>query len=191
MSPLITFPALFHPVSLNRFFFGSLFHNSVCYDICQRMRITLIAVGTKMAGWVEQGYAEYARRLPADCALQLLEIPAGKRGKGADIARITQQEGEKMLAAVPKGARIVTLEVTGRAWTTEALATELDVWLHDGRDVALLVGGPEGLSAECVARAEQRWSLSNLTLPHPLVRIVVAEQLYRAWSILQNHPYHR
>lgn len=155
------------------------------------MRITLIAVGTKMAGWVEQGYAEYARRLPADCALQLLEIPAGKRGKGADIARITQQEGEKMLAAVPKGARIVTLEVTGRAWTTEALATELDVWLHDGRDVALLVGGPEGLSAECVARAEQRWSLSNLTLPHPLVRIVVAEQLYRAWSILQNHPYHR
>ena len=155
------------------------------------MRITLIAVGTKMAGWVEQGYAEYARRLPGDCALQLLEIPAGKRGKGADIARITQQEGEKMLAAVPKGARIVTLEVTGRAWTTEALATELDVWLHDGRDVALLVGGPEGLSAECVARAEQRWSLSNLTLPHPLVRIVVAEQLYRAWSILQNHPYHR
>lgn len=155
------------------------------------MRISLIAVGTKMPGWVEQGYAEYARRLPADCALQLLEIPAGKRGKGADIARITQQEGEKMLAAVPKGARIVTLEVTGRAWTTEALATELDVWLHDGRDVALLVGGPEGLSAECVARAEQRWSLSNLTLPHPLVRIVVAEQLYRAWSILQNHPYHR
>lgn len=160
-------------------------------DIPKRMRISLIAVGTKMPGWVEQGYAEYARRLPSDCVLQLQEIPAGKRGKGADIARITQQEGEKMLAAVPKGARIVTLEVTGRAWTTEALATELDVWLHDGRDVALLVGGPEGLSPECVARSEQRWSLSNLTLPHPLVRIVVAEQLYRAWSILQNHPYHR
>jgi len=155
------------------------------------MRIALIAVGTRMPAWVEQGYQEYARRLPADCTLQLVEVPAGKRGKGADIARITRQEGEKMLAAVPKGARIVTLEVTGRAWTTENLSTELDNWLHDGRDVALLVGGPEGLAAECVARAEQRWSLSSLTLPHPLVRIVVAEQLYRAWSILQNHPYHR
>lgn len=155
------------------------------------MRIALIAVGNKMPVWVEQGYAEYARRFPADCALQLVEIAAGKRGKGADVTRITQQEGEKMLAAVPKGARIVTLEVTGRAWTTEVLSTELDHWLHDGRDVALLVGGPEGLAPECVAAAEQRWSLSNLTLPHPLARIVVAEQLYRAWSILQNHPYHR
>ena len=155
------------------------------------MRISLIAVGSKMPGWVEQGYQEYARRMPADCNLQLVEIAAGKRGKGADIVRITRQEGEKMLAAVPRGARIVTLEVTGRAWKTEQLSTELDHWMHDGRDVALLVGGPEGLAPECVARAEQRWSLSNLTLPHPLVRIVVAEQLYRAWSILQNHPYHR
>jgi len=155
------------------------------------MRISLIAVGNKMPAWVEQGYQEYARRMPADCNLQLVEIAAGKRGKSADIARITQQEGEKMLAAAPKGARIVTLEVTGRAWTTEVLSTELDSWLHDGRDVALLVGGPEGLASACVAKAEQRWSLSNLTLPHPLVRIVVAEQLYRAWSILQNHPYHR
>jgi len=155
------------------------------------MRIVLIAVGSKMPAWVEQGYQEYARRLPADCTLQLVEIPAGKRGKGADIARITRQEGEKMLAAVPKGAHIVTLEVTGRTWSTENLSAELDNWLHDGCDVALLVGGPEGLAAECVAQAKQRWSLSPLTLPHPLVRIVAAEQLYRAWSILQNHPYHR
>jgi len=155
------------------------------------MRIVLIAVGSKMPAWVEQGYQEYARRLPADCTLQLVEIPAGKRGKGADIARITRQEGEKMLAAVPKGAHIVTLEVTGQTWTTENLSAELDNWLHDGRDVALLVGGPEGLAAECIAQARQRWSLSPLTLPHPLVRIVAAEQLYRAWSILQNHPYHR
>ncbi len=155
------------------------------------MRISLVAVGTKMPVWVEQGYQEYARRMPADCHVQLVEIAAGKRGKSADIARITRQEGEKMLAAVPKGARIVSLEVTGRPWSTEVLSTELDHWLHDGRDVALLVGGPEGLSPGCVAAAEQRWSLSNLTLPHPLVRIVVAEQLYRAWSILQNHPYHR
>ena len=155
------------------------------------MRISLIAVGTRMPEWVEQGYQEYARRLPADYALQLVEIAAGKRGKGADIARITQQEGEKMLAAIPKGARVVALDVQGRGWSTEQLAQAMDEWRHDGRDVALLVGGPEGLAPECLTRAEQRWSLSKLTLPHPLVRIVVAEQLYRAWSILHHHPYHR
>jgi 23S rRNA (pseudouridine1915-N3)-methyltransferase len=155
------------------------------------VRIHLIAVGTRMPAWVEQGYAEYARRLPLDCALQLTEIPAGKRGKGADIARLTREEGERTLAAVPKGARIVVLDVKGQAWGTEQLAQTLDAWRNEGRDVALLVGGPEGLAPECLTRAEQRWSLSNLTLPHPLVRIVVAEQLYRAWSILANHPYHR
>ena len=155
------------------------------------MRLYLIAVGTRMPAWVTQGYEEFARRLPADCALELMEIPAGKRGKNADIARITRDEGERMLAAIPKGAQVIALEVTGKAWSTEQLARELDAWRHDGRDVALLVGGPEGLAPECVVRAEQRWSLSNLTLPHPLVRIVVAEQLYRAWSILHNHPYHR
>jgi 23S rRNA (pseudouridine1915-N3)-methyltransferase len=155
------------------------------------MRIALIAVGTRMPDWVEQGYQEYARRLPADYALQLVEISAGKRGKGADIARITQQEGEKMLAAIPKGARVIALDVQGRGWSTEQLAQAMDEWRHDGRDVALLVGGPEGLAPECLAQAEQRWSLSPLTLPHPLVRIVVAEQLYRAWSILHHHPYHR
>jgi 23S rRNA (pseudouridine1915-N3)-methyltransferase len=155
------------------------------------MRIHLIAVGTRMPAWVEQGFKEYSQRLPADCTLQLVEIPAGKRGKNADIARITRDEGERMLAAIPKGAQVIALEVKGKAWSTEQLAQELDGWRHDGRDVALLVGGPEGLAPDCVTRAEGKWSLSNLTLPHPLVRIVVAEQLYRAWSILHNHPYHR
>lgn len=155
------------------------------------MQIHLLAVGTKMPGWVNQGYAEYARRLPADCALKLVEIPAGKRGKNADIARITRDEGERTLAAIPKGALVVVLDVKGRPWSTEQLAQQLNGWLHDGRDIALLVGGPEGLAPACLARAEQRWSLSALTLPHPLVRIVVAEQLYRAWSIHNGHPYHR
>jgi 23S rRNA (pseudouridine1915-N3)-methyltransferase len=155
------------------------------------VRIHIIAVGTRMPAWVEQGFKEYSQRLPADCALQLVEIPAGKRGKNADITRITRDEGERMLAAIPKGAQVIALEVKGKAWSTEQLAQELDAWRHEGRDVALLVGGPEGLAPECVARAEGKWSLSNLTLPHHLVRIVVAEQLYRAWSILHNHPYHR
>ena len=155
------------------------------------MQISLIAVGTRMPTWVTQGYEEYARRLPAECSLQLVEIPAGKRGKGADITRITQKEGQQTLAAVPKGMRVVAMDVKGNPWSTEELAKELDSWRHDGRDVALLVGGPEGLAPECLKSADQHWSLSNMTLPHSLVRIVIAEQLYRAWSLLNNHPYHR
>jgi len=155
------------------------------------MQISLIAIGTRMPAWVTQGYEEYARRLPADYSLQLVEIPAGKRGKGADLTRITQKEGQQTLAAVPRGTRVVAMDVKGRPWSTEELAKELGSWRHDGRDVALLVGGPEGLAPECLKSADQRWSLSNMTLPHPLVRIVIAEQLYRAWSLLNNHPYHR
>ncbi|MGM0593302.1 MAG: 23S rRNA (pseudouridine(1915)-N(3))-methyltransferase RlmH [Pseudomonadota bacterium] len=155
------------------------------------MRLHLIAVGQRMPGWVEQGYDEYARRLPPECSLKLHEIPAGKRGKNADIVRLTRQEGERMQAVIPKGARVVGLEVKGRAWTTEQLSERLERWMSEGRDVALLVGGPEGLEPGLSARADEQWSLSPLTLPHPLVRIVVAEQLYRAWSIIKGHPYHR
>lgn len=155
------------------------------------MQIHLIAVGSKMPSWVTQGFNEFARRLPAECRLRLVEIPAGKRGKNADIARLTQDEGEKMLAAIPKGAHVVALEVDGKDWSTEQLSEQLDNWLHSGSDVALLVGGPEGLAAACRARADQLWSLSRLTYPHPLVRVVLSEQLYRAWSLLKGHPYHR
>jgi 23S rRNA (pseudouridine1915-N3)-methyltransferase len=123
--------------------------------------------------------------------LELLEIAAGKRGKNADIKRILQKEGELTLAAIPKSNRIVTLEVTGKPWDTPMLAQQLDAWKHDGRDVSLLIGGPEGLAPACIAASEQKWSLSPLTLPHPLVRVVVAEALYRAWSVTTNHPYHR
>ena len=155
------------------------------------MKIQLIAVGTKMPEWVTRGFEEYQRRFPKDMPLELVEIPAGKRGKNADIARILQKEGELTLAATAKGARIVTLDIPGKPWTTEQLAQQLEAWKQDGRDVALLIGGPEGLSNECKALAEQSWSLSPLTRPPPRVRIVVAERLYRAWSITTNHPYHR
>ncbi len=155
------------------------------------MKIHLIAVGERMPRWVQEGFAEYARRLPRECALQLVEITPGRRGKGADTARAVREEGERMLAAIPKGARVIALEVNGRPWSTEQLAGQLEKWLAGGSDVALLVGGPEGLSAAARKAAAQQWSLSPLTLPHPLVRVIVAEQLYRAWSILANHPYHR
>jgi len=144
-----------------------------------------------MPAWVEAGYTEYARRLPAECVLRLTEIAAGRRTKGADLRRLTEKEGEHMLAAVPRGARVVALDVGGRGWSTEQLAEQLRGWLADGRDLALLVGGPEGLAPACLAAAGERWSLSPLTLPHPLVRVVLAEQIYRAWSLLAGHPYHR
>lgn len=122
---------------------------------------------------------------------ELIEIPAGKRGKNADINRILQKEGEAMLSAVGKGNRIVTLDIPGKLWDTPQLAQQLESWKLDGRDVSILIGGPEGLSPQCKIAAEQSWSLSPLTLPHPMVRVIMVESLYRAWSVTTNHPYHR
>ena len=155
------------------------------------MRIHLLAVGERMPGWVQQGFDDYAKRLPAECRLRLTEVAAGKRGKNADIGRIRRDESERLLAAIPKGARVVALEVDGQAWSTTKLSRQLEHWMADGQDLALLVGGPDGLTDQARAIATQQWSLSPLTLPHPLVRVILAEQLYRAWSMLRNHPYHR
>ncbi|WP_434111972.1 23S rRNA (pseudouridine(1915)-N(3))-methyltransferase RlmH [Methylocaldum sp. GT1TLB] len=155
------------------------------------MRIHLVAVGNRMPDWVTEAYSEYAKRLPRECELVLKEIAPAKRGKNADIVRLTEDEGERMLAALPRDVHVVALDVAGKEWSTPDLAAALAHWLESGRDVALLVGGPDGLSPACLERANQRWSLSKLTFPHPVVRIIVAEQIYRAWSILQHHPYHR
>lgn len=144
-----------------------------------------------MPDWVNAGYGEYAKRMPPECRLRLVEIPAVKRTKAADLKRIMQQEGERMLAAIPANAEVVALDVAGQNWSTPDLARQLGEWLRDGRDLALLVGGPEGLATACQERAARRWSLSALTFPHPLVRIILAEQLYRATTILKGHPYHR
>ncbi len=155
------------------------------------MRIKLIAVGSKMPAWVEDGYREYSKRLPKDFSLELVEITMSKRGKNVDLQRAIRKEGELMLAAIPANDHVVSLEVTGKAWSTEDLAAQADRWRMEGNNISLLVGGPDGLAEQCQQRALQRWSLSPLTLPHPLVRVLLAEQLYRAWSILHNHPYHR
>lgn len=155
------------------------------------MRIRLVAVGSKMPGWVEEGWREYIKRLPSDVQLELVEIPLVTRRKNADVKRLIEQEGDAMLAKVLPSERIVTLEVTGKAWSSEQLASELDRWKLDARTVNLMIGGPEGLAPQVQARSEQQWSLSPLTLPHPLVRIVVGEQLYRACTILSGHPYHK
>ncbi len=155
------------------------------------MRIRLIAVGTKMPRWVEDGWQEYAKRLPSEMPLDLVEIPLSTRSKNADVQRLIRQEGEAMLAKVQPGERIVTLEVHGKPWSTEQLAQELERWRLEARNVNLMVGGPEGLAPQVCERSEQRWSLSPLTLPHPLVRILLGEQIYRAWTVLNGHPYHK
>ncbi len=155
------------------------------------MQIHIIAVGERMPAWVDAAYGEYAKRLPHECRLTLREVPAGKRTKGADLARLTRDEGARQLAVSPAGARIVALDRGGREQDTRQLAERLENQLATGQDLVLLIGGPEGLAPECLAAAHERWSLSKLTLAHPVVRVVLAEQLYRAWSILKNLPYHR
>lgn len=155
------------------------------------MRIHLLAVGKRMPGWVDSGVAEYLKRFPAGCNLQLHEIEPAKRGKNSPADRHKAEEADRLLAAVPKGANIIALDERGKSPSSQGLSVWLGGWMQDGRDIALLVGGADGLDQRCLLAASLRWSLSPLTLPHGLVRIMVAEQLYRAWSILQNHPYHR
>jgi 23S rRNA (pseudouridine1915-N3)-methyltransferase len=155
------------------------------------VRIHLIAVGTRMPPWVSSGFEDYAGRMPPECKLMLKEIPLGTARSGGDARKAMQEEGSAMLAALPAGTGVTALDVRGKTLDTEALAKLLNRWLQEGRDQALLVGGPDGLAPECLAKAESKLSLSALTLPHGLVRVVVAEQIYRAWSILKNHPYHR
>lgn len=155
------------------------------------MRITVVAVGTRMPSWVEQGVAEYGKRLPREINLVWREIPLARRGKDLTSTRVCAREGEQMLKAVPDGDSVIALDVRGKRLSTEQLAQQLAAWQMSGDNCSLLVGGPDGLSPECLSRAGQSWSLSDLTLPHPLVRVVLAEQLYRAWTITVNHPYHR
>ena len=134
------------------------------------------------------------KRLPSSCGLQLREIAAEKRHKhqhGKDIQQLLEREGQVLLAAIPKNNYVIALNITGQSWSTEQLAEQLSDWLSRGRDISLLVGGPEGLSDQCLKQAHQHWSLSPLTFPHPLVRVIVAEQIYRAHSLIQHHPYHK
>jgi 23S rRNA (pseudouridine1915-N3)-methyltransferase len=155
------------------------------------MRVKLIAVGTRMPSWIAHGIAEYQVRLPRAWRFEVVEIPVASRSAGVDVDKLKQAEGQKMLRAAGEGTHIVAFDEAGAAHTTVQWATAVQQWQRDGRDVALLIGGPDGLSPECLRRAAQRWSLSPLTLPHGLARVMVVEQLYRAVSILEGHPYHR
>lgn len=155
------------------------------------MKIEIISVGKRMPDWVDEGFKSYIKRMPHEIEISLTEIALPKRTKSASIDNLIEQEGKEMLAAIPKGGRIIALDERGKGWSSQALADELQRWRESGETPCLLIGGPDGLTPACLEKAERRWSLSPLTLPHPLVRILLAEQLYRAWSILAHHPYHR
>jgi len=155
------------------------------------MKVDVIAVGTKMPSWVLEATAEYTKRLKQDLPLRFVEVPLAQRGKGQSSATWIEREGEQILTKVPKTSFVVALEVGGRALSTTDLAAEIEKVGAMGKDLVLLVGGPDGLSDGCRARADALWSLSKLTLPHPLVRVLLAEQFYRAVSVIKGHPYHR
>lgn len=155
------------------------------------MKFRVLAIGSRMPAWVDAAVAEYTKRLPREMPLEFVGLPLGARGKNTDPERAIGQEGDAMLAAIRPADQVVALDLSGKEWSTVELARQLDTWRLDAKDVSLLVGGPDGLDPRCLARADQRWCLSRLTLPHPLVRVLLAEQLYRAWTITQNHPYHK
>lgn len=155
------------------------------------MRLIIVAAGTRLPDWVDAGFEEYAGRFTRDYRLELKEIALGQRAASGATSQAILREGEKMLAAIPQGAYVVAMQVGGRNLSSEQLAQFLQTRARDGRDVVFCIGGPEGLAPEVDARAELRWSLSALTLPHALARVVLAEALYRAVTIIKGHPYHR
>ena len=165
--------------------------DSACYQAAASVKMHLLAVGTRMPGWVATAFEEYARRMPRECSIELREIPPAHRGKNGNADRYKADEAQRILSVLPRGAHLVVLDERGKSWTTKQLSRQLDDWMHSGHDLALVVGGPDGLDPSLMQQAQQKWSISPLTLPHPMVRVLLAEQLYRAMTILQGHPYHR
>jgi len=155
------------------------------------VRLSIISVGHKMPGWIQDGFQEYVRRMPPEIRVELMELKPEERTSGKTTERAKTLEGERILAAVPEGATLIALDERGKAVTTQGLSVMLSGWMRDGTSPAFAIGGADGLSEAVKERAQKLVSLSALTLPHALVRVVLAEQLYRAWSILARHPYHR
>ena len=155
------------------------------------MRVTILSVGHRMPAWIQDGFQEYARRMPPELRVELVELKPEERGGGRSTERARELEGERILAAVPAGATLLALDENGRSVSTRGLSVMLSEWMRDAAHPAFAIGGADGLSAQVKERAAKLVSLSALTLPHGLVRVLLAEQLYRAWSILAGHPYHR
>jgi 23S rRNA (pseudouridine1915-N3)-methyltransferase len=155
------------------------------------MQLIVAAVGHKMPAWIEAGFQEYAKRMPPECRLVLKEIKPIERSSGKNAETVMAQERTRIEAALPKGGRVIALDEHGAHMTTVQLSQQLSIWQQQGGDVSFVIGGADGLDAEFKKNADMLLRLSNMTLPHGMVRVILAEQLYRAWSILRNHPYHR
>ena len=155
------------------------------------LKLTVITLGNKMPDWVSQGSNDYAKRFNDGIQLKIIEIPLLRRSKASDLARIMEKESASIKEALPSGARIIALEIEGKSFGSEELALKITHLQQTSSHLCFLIGGPEGLSSEIIKLSHERWSLSKLTLPHPLVRIILLETLYRAWSIINNHPYHK
>jgi 23S rRNA (pseudouridine1915-N3)-methyltransferase len=155
------------------------------------MKLIVAAVGARMPGWVDEAWKDYAKRMPPDCALELREIKPEPRTSGKTPAQLMAAEAKRIEAALPPGVHRIALDERGDDLTTVRLSSRLERWRGLGSDIALLIGGPDGLDPVLKAQCPELLRLSSLTLPHPLVRVVLAEQLYRAWAIMTGHPYHR
>lgn len=155
------------------------------------MTISLLAVGTRMPDWVSAGVEEYARRIRNELGFSVVEVAMAKRGKTSSVEQCIRKEGDAILGKVAGSDYVVALDVAGKVLDTPGMAKRLTAIQDQGRNIVLLIGGPDGLDSRCLGRADETWSLSALTLPHPLVRVLVAEQLYRAHSLNKGHPYHR
>jgi len=155
------------------------------------MKLKILAVGQKMPNWVSSGYKEYEKRMPRECSLELVEIQPMKRSKQSNLAKVIEEEGKKILSSIKDSDYVVALELMGKQWSTATVAKKLSTWQGVNPSIIFIIGGPDGLSDGCLQRANEQWCLSQLTFPHPLVRIILAEQLYRGWSLMNNHPYHR
>lgn len=154
------------------------------------MKLRILAVGHKMPSWVEQGCAEYLKRMPREASMEIIEIKPDKRAAGKGGDQVREAEAARLLEAAGRDYLIV-LDEHGKEPTTLQLAERMQQWMQDGRDIALAIGGADGLHDKVLQAADWQWSLSKLTLPHGMVRVMLAEQLYRAWSVINNHPYHR
>lgn len=155
------------------------------------MHIRLIAVGDRQPDWVDEAFRIYSERYPPQWKFRMDVVATSRRSRGADASRAVESEGESILGKLAEGEQAVLLDEKGRQLTSRMLAERLSAWQSDGRDLAFIIGGPDGVSHACRRRAEFTWSLSDLTLPHGLARVMFAEQMYRAWSLVSGHPYHR
>jgi 23S rRNA (pseudouridine1915-N3)-methyltransferase len=155
------------------------------------VKLHLVTVGKRMPAWITSGFNEFNMRLPAELRLNLIEITPAIRGKSGSIKKAMKEENKSISAVIPKGSLIVALDEKGKQFNSIRFSARIGAWLQHGRDVSFIVGGADGLDDDFKKTADEIWSLSSMTLPHALARVVLVEQVYRAWTIMNNHPYHR